>query len=552
MLGTGNWIKNPKLKIKVRNLLSEVQNPESGIRPWIFLLIVLGAVFLAYFPVLRGSFLWDDSFYIVTHEPIKSLGNIGRFFLEPGTGDLTLYRPLRALSFSLDYALWDLNPRGFHLTSLLWHLINISLVFFLLRHFFQGELLPFLGALFFGLHPLQTEAVAWISARADLLFAAFYLAAFLAYLKSRSRQNSREEYFWWCLSLGFFALSLLSKEMAVTLPLILLAYEFLFWPPLYNFSKKKVFCKWGGYLLVAGLYFLLRLALLGLPPHRWVDKGALVVFLDLKIIEGYGRLLLYPQKLCLLHPLVIPPGIWSGGALLPIFLLMLIISVFFWGFKNHRPVSFALAFTVLTLLPVLHWVDIPGSFVLTERWLYIPLFGYVVLLVFGLKFLLDKARIAAALNFIVLSIVAFLVVFYADKTGERLQDWQSDYALFSQTTLCAPQAILGYMNLGMVHIQRGEVDKAIVLFERATELEPQKPDTFSNLALALKLKGDYKRAASAFVSAGGLSASSKETFYFQAAWCYYQAGLKDLAHKWWEETKKAGYKGPAPWESSEK
>lgn len=156
-------------------------------------LIALAAIFI-YLPTLKSGFLWDD-IQIITH-PLHIGNNPYAFFF----GGDVYYRPLIHLSMNLDYSLWHLDPLGFHVTNILLHAINSILVFLAAFYLIESRITasetgisgknrllqstwtPFLAALFFALHPIHTESVAWISGRSDMIATLFFLLAFLAYL----------------------------------------------------------------------------------------------------------------------------------------------------------------------------------------------------------------------------------------------------------------------------------------------------------------------------------------------------------------------------------
>ncbi len=196
---------------------------------------------------LKNSFVWDDELLVTGNPSIRSLSNIPGFFrtdLAPEIGG-NFFRPLQAISYTIDYACWGLNPFGYHLTSILIHIANSILVFLLISDLIKRggskhslkpapgmdpdivaadyrmvtRIVPFLTALLFLVHPVQTESVAYIAGRADLLAAFFMLLAVLLSLESK-------KIFRLCLSLIFFLIALSAKEAAIILPLLIVIYHF--------------------------------------------------------------------------------------------------------------------------------------------------------------------------------------------------------------------------------------------------------------------------------------------------------------------------------------
>jgi hypothetical protein len=204
---------------------------------------------LVYLPALQNEFVdWDDNVYIFDNPYIRSLDMA--FFKWAFWGfHAANWHPLTWASHALDYAVWGLNPLGHHLTSISLHALNtflvVALVTRLLDAYNTKQNRPALNdrmvliaaattGLLFGLHPVHVESVAWVSERKDVLCALFFLLSLLSYLSYVS-SNTQKTYL---LSLGFFVLALLSKPMAVTLPVVLLILD---WYPYGRIRSFKTF-----------------------------------------------------------------------------------------------------------------------------------------------------------------------------------------------------------------------------------------------------------------------------------------------------------------------
>ncbi|MBI1977111.1 MAG: hypothetical protein HYS56_06365, partial [Candidatus Omnitrophica bacterium] len=188
-----------------------------------------------WFPLLLGligygislwhPFLWDDEVTVLGNTLIRDFGNLPVVFTSgyhAGGGDLTnLYRPLAVMSFMADDAIWGLTPFGFHLTNLIFHLLNVSLLYVILRRIFDSRFLVFGVTALFAAHPINSEVVNYVSHRPELLMGFFLLTGFHQYLVFR-QEGSR---FSFGLSLVFFIAALLSKEMGILLPFFLFLYE---------------------------------------------------------------------------------------------------------------------------------------------------------------------------------------------------------------------------------------------------------------------------------------------------------------------------------------
>src|SRR5688572_931362 len=174
-------------------------------------------VFLCFANALRNEFVFDDIYLVTVNHQIRSL-NLPLL--------LSSYRPTRDISYAIDFALWGENPFGFHLTSILIHAANVLLVFSLVRRLTKDIVSATIAALIFAVHPIQTDSVTYISGRRDVLFTSFYILAFHSYLSYYRRRWSVKAVAFFLLFLLLWLLSLLSKEMAVSLPVLIFVWHF--------------------------------------------------------------------------------------------------------------------------------------------------------------------------------------------------------------------------------------------------------------------------------------------------------------------------------------
>src|SRR5678815_3355456 len=192
-------------------------------RLWIPALIALVTV-AAFWPALRNGFTdWDDPFYATDQPLVRDLspGGLTRIFSTFVEGN---YHPLTMASLAVDYHLFKLGPRGWHAMNLALHVLVTLLVFAFILLLTGSEPIAAITAVFFGVHPMHVESVAWVSGRKDMLYALFYIAGCITYIRyTRSRQGKSR---WYVATIGLLLLSLLAKGMAATFPLSLLAIDF--------------------------------------------------------------------------------------------------------------------------------------------------------------------------------------------------------------------------------------------------------------------------------------------------------------------------------------
>jgi len=183
----------------------------------IAIVCLLGIVFLCYANSLGNEFVFDDFLLVLGNKRIQTI-NSGLL--------LNSYRPIRDISYAIDFALWGERAFGFHLTNIVIHAANVLLVFALIRRFTESFVTATLATSIFAVHPIQTDAVTYISGRRDLLFTFFYLLAFHSYLTYYRKRWSSQSVVYFVLFLMLWALSLLSKEMAASLPILIFVWHY--------------------------------------------------------------------------------------------------------------------------------------------------------------------------------------------------------------------------------------------------------------------------------------------------------------------------------------
>src|SRR3989454_4517414 len=201
---------------------------------WLVPVLVALVTFAAFLPALHNQFVnWDDDKNFLDNPHYRGLGwSQLRWMWTTHAGH---YIPLTWMTLGMDYLLWGMNPVGYHLTSLLLHVTSAVVVFFLARRLLtlalprasgRGHALTVsagFAALVFAIHPLRVESVAWATERRDVLSGLFYLLTLLTYLRACERGARGRRSYW--LSVALFGCALLSKSMAVSLPVVLLILE---------------------------------------------------------------------------------------------------------------------------------------------------------------------------------------------------------------------------------------------------------------------------------------------------------------------------------------
>ncbi len=438
----------------------------------IIIFLIEGLTVFIYSNSLGNDFVWDDDNFVVRNDIIKSLRNIPLFFtlkeaVAKGTLSDQVYRPFLSLSFGLDYRLWGLNPLGYHSINLILHIFNALLVFWFVLIISGNRHVALLSSLVFASHPIQTEAVSWISGRADVLFLLFYLLALIFYVKYiRDRKILL-----YMASLAFFICSVMSKEMAVSLPFLIILFDMYFGKRERPSSRA---IRYFAYFLILQLYLFVRFSALGAMGQGgyWAGDFYSTMLSMTKGIVYYIRLLLLPMRLCADYmTFPVSRSLTEISVLLSIFLLMSIIAIGVFLKRYSRALSFSILWFFVTLLPVTN--VIPMRILIAERFLYLPSIGYAIFLAIILVGAHDYLKKFGRTRIIIFAISLLLIFFYSTKTMDRNREWADDVAFNEANLKWDPLNPRAQYGLGIEYYKKGDSDKAYRQFKKVVILEPR-------------------------------------------------------------------------------
>ncbi len=468
--------------------------------PFVVGVILTGLTLLnvsIFFPMFYNDFVWDDQEFIVNNPTIRSIFPITHFFKTqrlPGQGAIypvTGARPITTISLAIDYAIWELNPFGYHLTNLLLHILCCLGVFLIARRLFHHIMLAFLSALFFALHPGHAEAVIAFLGRSDLIATLFVITGFLAYLRFNGKTSKRAIFYG--LSLISLALGIFAKETGIVLFFVLILYEFILRDERELKLIEKIL-RLLPFLVMTIIYIFYRGYVLGgnTSGTEWwggsVEKNFLMMF---EVYARYLRLIFLPLFLSPLHtiqPPVSPFNLWFLiGLLLLIFTIGLIIILL----RKHRRLSFFLLWFIAGLIPVSNIIPIPGM-IMAERWLYLPSIGILTVIAWGVVEVYRKAGARLSRAWVIL--ILMIMVIFGIRTFTWNKTWKNEENLAGMMVRTSPDNHLGWNLLGKVSVDKGRVDDAEHQFQKAIELKPEYFLAHSNLATVLNLQGRYGEA----------------------------------------------------------
>jgi len=356
---------------------------------------IAGFILLAYSNTFTASFHFDDNPAIVDNPALKRCTWSNFISMFSGT------RPIVNLSLFFNYQISGLNPVGWHIFNITVHILNTYFVYLLVlktltlpalygRYGERAKRMALIGALLFGLHPLQTESVTYIISRTELLAAFFYLTTFLLFIK-----GAKTNKFSWYIA-GFFTslLAVESKEWAVTLPAMLLLYDFLF---ISNGSFRPVLSRWKAYVLVALPWGLIAYVLMttklsgagfGISGERSIT-GWTYLLTSFNVLWTYLRLLIFPINQNLDYSYPIAKTLFEFPTLLSFIGHLLMATVALWLYlkKKWTLIPFGIAWFYITLSPTQSFVPILD--VIFEHRVYLPSIGFFLVFVTAVEGLFE-------------------------------------------------------------------------------------------------------------------------------------------------------------------
>ena len=431
--------------------------------------IILLLSFIAYFPALKNGFVWDDEYYIINNNLIKNLSwtSIKVIFLNFSSDN---YAPLTDLINAVQYKISGLSPAAFHVGSLVFHLLNVALVFWFIKLLCSRWDMAAITALFFGIHPMQVESVAWASGGSNLFCAAFFLGSLVAYLYYL--RHSLKRYL--VISLLFFILSLLTKAVAVVLPVILLLIDY--------YKGRKITIK---ILLEKSPFLILSLGagiLSLLLKYQVVSISNVSVFSFPQriIFAPYGFItylykLLFPLNLCAYYPYPIKNGVNIPIQYYAYILFFLGLTAYvIYSLRFSKKIFFAIGFFAVNIFLVLQLFPVGDAFI-ADRYIYIPSIGifYLAGEAFNL-FWSKKLKLASLL------LLGIFTVFFSVKTYSRCGVWENNITLWNDVISQYKTVAIAYYNRGNLFMNEKRIDEAIIDFNKAIEMNPNFARAYNN------------------------------------------------------------------------
>src|SRR5919106_2139796 len=511
--------------------------PNAGSAEWVIPLFVGLTTFVVFLPGLSNQFVnWDDYEMLVDNLRYRGLAwpQLRWMFT---TFHMGLYQPLSWMTYGLDYLIWGMNPVGYHLTNLILHAANAVFFYCICRQLIALALsMPGHGswrlttsatfaALIFAIHPLRVESVAWGTERRDVLSCFFFLWAVYCYLRANSNTHagmpSRR---WMSIALFVYVLSLLSKAIAITLPIVLVILDIyplrrLRWDPRHWFppSARQVLQEKIPFILMALPFALIALigqqqaaALKSLESYGMVSRLAQAFY----GASFYLWKTLVPINLSPLYEIPsdfspLDPRIVAGAA------ATMIITLSFYLLRNRWPAGLACwMYSVVVAAPVLGIVQ-TGPQLVADRYSYLTCLSWAV---FGGGLLLSSLgssvqqrsfappRVAAA------TIAVFVTGTLASLTWKQTEIWRNTATLWSHALRIEPNSSIAHYNLARFLAKQGDHADAIAHYRRALSIRPD-ADAHNNLGLLLAIRGEVDASIEEFQKAAQIDPNYARAFF---------------------------------------
>ncbi|GJM27094.1 MAG: hypothetical protein DHS20C16_35090 [Phycisphaerae bacterium] len=474
---------------------SEEREDSTSVRRLTFVALLVALcliVALVHWPVLSAQALsLDDGEFLLDNPLVQNPGweSAKRFLgevLEPTTVE-GYYLPLSMISLMTDYAMGgrEGDLLAFHRTSLILHVLNVALIAIFLRMLFGNSMAAILAALVFGLHPLTVEPVAWIGERKTLLAMFFALLTMLSYL----RFTHGRRWPWLAAACVAYVLALMSKPTVVPLPFLLVALDY--WP--LNRPIRKSLLEKLPLFLLAGLFAVVTLVshsrtagILSSVDHGPLEKLLLMCHLA----AFYGGKIIFPTNLSSVYPVPAPISFANSTILVGVFVTILLGAAIVVSSKKTRAIVGGGIFFVLALAPTLGIVRYSWIYA-SDKYVYFPAIGLLMVLAWGLKSLLQKGNIAK----IILGLVMLGVV-GAEVVGVRgyLPKWDDTLTLSEHILSQAPGTPQIHVNLGDAYEDAGRREDAITQYRAAIQNWPTYALAHNNLGSVLAMEGDMENA----------------------------------------------------------
>ena len=494
---------------------------------WRGIVFVLALTFAVYLPTLRYQFVHDDRGQILENPAVHTWSSVPTYFTSHVWAGvmpnewINYYRPLFLLWVRVNEAIFGERAWGWHLTTVLTHVLTTLLLYLLVLRLAIGREAALLAALIFGLHPAHIEAVAWISGVNEPLLGIFLIGSFLAYLKAGPETfDSRK---WSFVSIILYACALLMKENALCLPLLLLAYEWFYRGSAQPRGAGEGFLAWckrsfvriSPYLALVAIYIPVRIYALKGFSHvvAPVSTGQMILTWPALFLFWF-RHLVWPVGLSSYYnfPAVVHPTFQN--CFLPAIVVSCVAIGLFWGIRKSRPAAFFAVWLVLPLIPLLNIRVFTANDFAHDRHLYLPSVGLAVLAAIFLTRVLAGPPRWLGIPALLLIVVLLLTASMSYATVTESFYFKDNLTFYGYSLQHAPHHPDAESNYASVLAEQGQYDRAIDAFLDAVTYNPTYWTPTYNLALTYYKIGNLQESEKYFIRAVELNPYKADEYFY--------------------------------------
>ena len=501
----------PQKSAKNANPVRQTNTKTGSWKIFSLISIITLITLFSFYPALKNSFIsWDDDRNVYENRNLsKSMPEAIVYYFEPHY-ILGNYIPLTMITYTLAYHAAGIEPQFFHAVNIFIHLANVLLVFWLI-YLISGKrtLTASIVALFFGIHPMHVESVAWVSELKDVLYGFFFIAGLIAYCKyleaknekpdsinfeiePSTEQNKRNKYLLMVLTFSFFILSALSKPAAIIFPIVLLLFDFYY---------RRKFDKW---LWIEKLPFFAISIISGIIAIKAQVSENLIVdyypFSQRPFFASYAFLnyilkLILPVNITIFYPY---PSLAGGHLPYLYYAAPVIVILLFYGvyrtLKYTRLVAFGFLFFFINIFLVLQFLSV-GIAIMATRYTYIPYIGlfFIIAMYFDKLYRTEKPRLKPYRQAGIIAIVSFAIICcYA--TQVRCEVWENDDTVYTDLLNKFPDDPVALNSKGFLLFEQKKYGESVALFAKAIRVKPDYTKAYINLINSYLGLKDYDNA----------------------------------------------------------
>ena len=487
------------------------------------LVVVLVSIgFFVYSFNLNNPLFWDDTDWIINNPFVHdfSWDNVKNWFTKNTLAGIGLksnyYRPFLFLTFAFNYIISGVKPLGYHLISNGFHILNAVLIFFFLLLAFRKRFVAFWGVLLWLVHPLQTEAVTYISGRGDPLNVFFMLSAFLIFIEREKGHLKRKVFKF--LPAALLVLALLSRETAIVFPfLLMLVYIAFISKERFIRSIKAAVIKALPYFGIVFTYGILRLTVLNFEntlnfysrANPYTESFLTRMYTFLNVLLTYLKLMVVPLGQHMERSVTIYAYFFNWPVIGSFLMIVAVLGLirYFYRKQIHLLASeqindfrlwfFAVGWFFVNLGPTSGITPINAQ--LYEHWLYLAILGPITFVVYYLD--IFKNRYNKTGKIFVISILIFFVSFFSILSAKRNIIWGSPIRFFEDILKYEPDGARINNNLGNLYYDKGDIAKAEDYYWKSVSIEDNFPQPHFNLGSILQSRNDIRGAIVEFEKA---------------------------------------------------